>query len=97
MPDVRFLCGDNCDTDHYLEVTKLRERLPGSKQRNSNFNMQRFYLRKMNNTGINKQCKVEFSSRFANLENLDDNVDISRARENIRGNIRIPAKLKQQV
>jgi hypothetical protein len=32
------------------------------------------------------------SHRFAGLENLDDNVDINRAWENIRENIKISAK-----
>jgi hypothetical protein len=37
-----------CDTDHYLVVVKVRERLAVSKQAAQNFGRERFNLRKLN-------------------------------------------------
>jgi hypothetical protein len=39
-----------------------------------------------------EQCQVEIPNRFAALENLDTEVDINRAWEAVRDNIRISAK-----
>jgi hypothetical protein len=38
-----------------------------------------------------EQCRVEVSSRFVALENIDSQMDINRAWETIRGNIKISA------
>jgi hypothetical protein len=54
--------------------------------------MQRFYLRKLNDAEVNKQHQVKITNRFAALENFDDNVDMNRAWENIRENIKTSAK-----
>jgi hypothetical protein len=56
------------------------------------FDMQRFYLQALNDAKVKEQYQVNISSRFVALKNLDDNVDISRAWENIRENIKMPAK-----
>jgi hypothetical protein len=45
--------------------------------------MHRFYLKKLIDAGVKEQYQV-ISNKFAALENLDDNVDITRAWENIR-------------
>jgi hypothetical protein len=37
------------------------------------------------------------SNRFAALENFNDNVDINRAWENIKENIKIPAKEREVI
>jgi hypothetical protein len=50
--------------------------------------MQRFYRKKLNDAEV----RVKISNRFAALENFDDNVDINRAWENIRGNISTSVK-----
>jgi hypothetical protein len=60
-------------------VAKLREELLVSKLAAQKFDMQRFDLRKLNNAKVKEQCQVKISKSFAALENLDDNVDISRA------------------
>jgi len=48
MLDARSFRGAECDTDHYLVVTKLRERMAISKQAAQKYEEERFYLRKLN-------------------------------------------------
>jgi hypothetical protein len=38
----------DCDTDHYLVVAKVRERLAVNKQRSHRFRVERFNLKKLN-------------------------------------------------
>jgi predicted metallo-beta-lactamase superfamily hydrolase len=54
--------------------------------------MQRFDLKKLYDAEVKKQCQVEITNRFVALENFDDNVDMNRAWENIRENIKTSAK-----
>ena len=46
--DVQSFRGADCDTNHYLVVVKVRERLAISKQTAHKFGGERFYLRKLN-------------------------------------------------
>jgi hypothetical protein len=50
--------------------------------------MPRFDLKKLIEPEFKEQYQVKISNRFAALENLDDNKDITMTRENIRQNIR---------
>jgi hypothetical protein len=90
--DVRSFRVADCDTAHYLVVTKIRERLALSKQTTQRVYMERFILKKLNEVEGKEQYHVEISYRFTALENLDDEVDINRAWETIRKNIKISAK-----
>jgi hypothetical protein len=51
--------------------------------------MQRFNLKKLNEVESKRQYQVKISNRFAALENLVDDMDINRAWETIRENIKI--------
>jgi hypothetical protein len=70
-------------------VAKLRERLSVSKRGAQKFDMQRFDLRKLNDAEFKEQYQVKITNRFAALENFGENVDMNRAWENIRENIKI--------
>lgn len=60
-------------------VAKLREGLLVSKLVTQKFGVQRFCLRKVNNSEVKEQYEGRISKRFAALESMDDDVDVSRA------------------
>jgi hypothetical protein len=90
--DVRSFRAADCDSDHYLVVVKVWERLTVHKQRSQRFDMKRFNLKKLNAVEGKEQFRVEVSNRFAALEDLNTEVEINSAWETIRENIRISAK-----
>jgi hypothetical protein len=87
--DVRSFRRTYCDTDHYLVVANVRERLAVNKQAAQNFDVERFNFRKLNDLTVRKQYQIKLSKRFADLENLIDTEEINRAWENIKENIKI--------
>jgi hypothetical protein len=90
--DIRSFKAADCDIDHYLVLEKVSERPAVSKPTTHRFLMERFNLKKLNEVEGKEQYRVEISNRFAALENLDAEVDINRALETIRENIKISAK-----
>jgi hypothetical protein len=93
--DVLSFRAADCDTNHYLVVAKVRQRLAVNKQRSQRFHMERFNLKKINEVEAKEKYHVEVSNRFAALEDLDAEAEINSAWETIRENIKISAKRVQ--
>jgi hypothetical protein len=55
-------------------------------------NRKGFSCKTLNDVESKEQYRVKISNRFAALEDLGRNVDISRARETVQENIKISAK-----
>jgi len=90
--DVRSFKGADCDTDHYLVITNVRERLAVGKQAAQRFHRQKFNLRKLNEPEVREHYQIEITNRFAALENFNDDEDVNRTWENIKENIQTSAK-----
>jgi hypothetical protein len=90
--DARSFRAADCDSDHYLVLTKVMERLAVKKQTSHRFNMERFNIKKLNEVELKKQFCIDVSNRFAALEDLDAEVEINSAWETIRENIKTSAK-----
>jgi len=89
---VRSFRGADCDTDNYLVIAKVRERLAVGKQAAQRFDRQRFNLRKLNEPEVREHYQIEITNRFAVSENLNDDEDVDRTWENIKENIKTSAK-----
>jgi hypothetical protein len=54
MLDIRFLRAADSDTDHYLVVAKVRERLAVSKEASQKSDMEKLNLRNQNGLEVSK-------------------------------------------
>jgi hemin uptake protein HemP len=54
--------------------------------------MKRFNFKELNEIEGKEQYRVEISNRFTDFQTLDTEVDINKARETIRKNVKISAK-----
>jgi hypothetical protein len=73
-------------------VAKLRERILVSKRARQKYDLERFDLKKLDDTEVKEKYQVEISNRFVALESLDKSFDINNAWESIRENIKTSTK-----
>jgi len=81
--NVRSFREADCDTDHCLVVTTIRERLAVSRIAAQNFDEERLNFRKQNKLEVRIQYHIKISNKFAALEKLSDSEDIIRAWKNV--------------
>jgi hypothetical protein len=53
--DVRYFRGADCDSDHYLVVAKVRERMAVSKRMVKKMDVERFNLKQLNEEKVKEQ------------------------------------------
>jgi hypothetical protein len=90
--NVQSFSAANYDADHYLVVTKVRERLAVNKQRSHRFHMERFNLKKLDEVEDREQCHVEVSNSFTALVDLHAEMEINSAWKMVGENTKISAK-----
>ena len=92
--DIRSFRGADCDSNPYLLIAKLRERLSVAKRVDQIVDINRFDVRKFKVEEIKLQCQVQISNRFDALRTSNEDagdVDINDMWENIRYNIKVAA------
>ena len=62
--DVRSLREADCDTDHYLVVSTIRERLPLKKGIKQHLIVDRYNLNKLLYNQTRKGIQIDFANRF---------------------------------
>jgi hypothetical protein len=72
-------------------IAKVRKRLAVRKQAAQKFDVGRFNLRQLNDMEVKKQYQIEITNRYAALENVSEDEEISRASESIKENIKTSA------
>ncbi|KAJ4450080.1 hypothetical protein ANN_01487 [Periplaneta americana] len=93
--DIRTFRGADCNSDHYLVIGELRERLSVAKQVEQQVNITKFNNLKLKDEEAKQNYQVEISNRFATLESSDEvekELDVNSVWENIRDSIKIAAE-----
>jgi hypothetical protein len=65
--DVRSFRAADCDSDHYMVVVQVKEKLALNKQRSQRFDMERFNLKKLNEMEGKQKYRAEVSHRITAL------------------------------
>jgi hypothetical protein len=68
--DVRYFRGADSDTDHYLSVARVRERLAVSKRPVNKMDMHTFNLGKLNEGKVKEEYQVTMKIRFSACKTL---------------------------
>jgi hypothetical protein len=55
VPDICSFRAEDCDTDNYLVVARVRETVAVNKQRSHRFHMERFNLKNLNEVEVKKR------------------------------------------
>ncbi|KAJ4449947.1 hypothetical protein ANN_01354 [Periplaneta americana] len=93
--DIRTFRDADCNSDHYLVIGELRERLSVAKQVEQQVNITKFNILKLKDEEAKQNYQVEISNRFATLESSDEvekELDVNSVWENIRDSIKIAAE-----
>ncbi|KAJ4446465.1 hypothetical protein ANN_13161 [Periplaneta americana] len=93
--DIRTFRGADCNSDHYLVIGELRERLSVAKRVEQQVNITKFNILKLKDEEAKQNYQVEISNRFATLESSDEvekELDVNSVWENIRDSIKIAAQ-----
>ncbi|KAJ4430139.1 hypothetical protein ANN_22349 [Periplaneta americana] len=93
--DNRTFRGADCNSDHYLVIGELRERLSVAKRVEQQVNITKFNILKLKDEEANQNYQVEISNTFATLESSDKvekELDVNSVWENIRDSIKIAAE-----
>ena len=80
---VRSFRGADCDTDYYLVIAKVRERLAVGKEAAQSFDREIFNLRKLNEPEVREHYQIEITNRFAALESVNDEEEVIRTLKRI--------------
>ncbi|KAJ4430316.1 hypothetical protein ANN_22529 [Periplaneta americana] len=90
--DIRTFRGADCNSDHYLVIGELRERLSVAKRVEQQANISRFNILKLKDEETKQRYQVEISNRFAALatpDEAEEELDVNSVWNNIRDNIKI--------
>jgi hypothetical protein len=82
--DARSFRGADCNTDHYLVVADVRQRLAVSKRAAQKIGTERFDVKKLDEGDVKEQYEVPIRNKYAAVENLENSGDINGAWDNIR-------------
>jgi hypothetical protein len=85
--DVRSFRGADCDSDHYLIVAKIEERLAVSKQPVNKMDMERFNVKKLNEGQVKEQYQVTIKNQNERDHSEDQGVDRRMGSEWILGRL----------
>ncbi|KAJ4435014.1 hypothetical protein ANN_23587 [Periplaneta americana] len=93
--DIRTFRGADCNSDHYLVIGELRERLSVAKRVEQQVYITKFNILKLKDEETKQNYQVDIWNRFATLESSDEvdkELDVNSVWENIRDSIKIAAE-----